>query len=648
MNNIKKIKSIKDLQKIKSTGLEKLYPQKTKISVGMASCGLAAGAGKVFDAIAQQIDERKADIILSPSGCLGFCQMEPLVSVHRPGEAKAIYSNITPGKVDKFLSSVLKGEEIDDWMLCRIKEEEKIIDNTEKKLSPDASEGKTGSMTLYNEVPFFRKQKKIVLRNCGFIDPDDIDEYIGRGGYSSLVKVLTANKPEEVIEEVKVSGLRGRGGAGFPTGLKWDLCRKAEGEKKYIICNADEGDPGAYMDRSVLEGDPHSVLEGMLLGAYAIGAQEGIIYIRTEYPLAIEKLTNALNQAKNYGLLGKKICNTGFNFTITIIEGSGAFVCGEETSLIASVEGRPAEPRPRPPFPAQSGLWGSPTNINNVETWANIPVIIARGGKWYSSIGTEKSKGTKVFSLVGAIKNTGLVEVPMGTTLKEIVYDIGGGILKDKQFKAVQTGGPSGGCIPARYIDMPVDYEKLAEIGSIMGSGGMVVMDEDNCMVDIARYFTSFTRDESCGKCTSCRDGLDTAYQLLTSITEGDGTQEDFELLGELSEAIKDASECGLGKTAPNPILSTLQFFRDEYEEHITEKRCKAGVCKNLFSYLIDDTCNGCTLCRKVCAVEAITGDKKKIHTINQALCTKCGQCYRECKLGAVKKMPACDVSVKV
>ena len=640
MSNIGKIISGKELDEIRKRGLEKLYPAKTKISVGMASCGLATGAGKVFAALAERIKQNKEDIILSTCGCLGFCQKEPLLSVYTPGKAKLIYSQIPLEAVDDFLCSILAGKQKQEWILCRIDDEELIINNTRKKLSLNGNDEQMQPIPPYEEVPFFSRQKKIVLRNCGFIDSSDIDEYIGRGGYSSLLHVLTSMRPEEVIDEIKLSGLRGRGGAGFPTGLKWDFCKKAKERPKYVICNADEGDPGAYMDRSVLEGDPHSVLEGMLIGAFAIGAQQGVIYVRTEYPLAIKKLKQAVAQASDYRLLGENIFNKDFNFNVRIVEGAGAFVCGEETALIASVEGRPPEPKPRPPFPAQSGLWGKPTNFNNVETWANVPVIIARGGKWFSGIGTEKSKGTKVFSLVGAVNNTGLVEVPMGTKLSEIVYDMGGGIPGGKRLKAIQTGGPSGGCIPSNLVDMPVDYEELTKVGSIMGSGGMVVMDEENCMVDIARYFTSFMRDESCGKCTSCRDGLDVALQILTKITKGQGEACDLQFLQELSEAIKDASECGLGTTAPNPVLSTIVYFRDEYEKHIKDKKCPAGVCKSLFEYAIsEEQCKACGKCKENCPVDAIEGEKKVAHKIIIARCTKCGACYQICPFNAVTKV---------
>ena len=641
MNDRKKINSSQDLDALKQTCLDKLYPDRVKISVGLASCGLAAGAGKVFDTLRKGIEQRQANIMLSSSGCLGFCRMEPLVTVHQPGKAKRVYANISPDKADALLEAVVKGQDKDDWVLCHLDAEELIVaDTTHRFVSTGNGNGSADSITQYHDMPFFKKQQKIVLRNCGFIDSNDIDEYIGRSGYQALVKALSSMKPEDVIDQIKTSGLRGRGGGGFPTGVKWDLCRQAQGDYKYVVCNADEGDPGAYMDRSVLEGDPHSVLEGMLIGGFAVGAAEGIIYIRTEYPLAIEKLNRAIEQARAYGLLGENILNSGFSFDIRLVEGAGAFVCGEETSLIASIEGRPAEPVTRPPFPVQSGLWEKPTNINNVETWANVPVILARGADWYAKIGTDKSKGTKVFSLVGAITNSGLVEVPMGITLNEIIHEIGEGIPNNKQLKAIQTGGPSGGCVPAKFVDMPVDYEKLAEIGSIMGSGGMVVMDEDNCMVDIARYFTSFTREESCGKCTSCRDGLDVALQLLTKMTEGNADASDMDMLDELSQTIKDASQCGLGKTAPNPILSTMKYFEAEYRAHVKDKKCAAGVCKPMFAYEIKaEACKACGKCKPDCPVDAITGEKKVAHAILSEQCTKCGACYDVCPFDAVTKV---------
>jgi NADH-quinone oxidoreductase subunit F len=578
-----KIKNLSDLEQVKNEGLRLIYPDKIKISVGMATCGIATGAQEVYDEMKTAIEDEKLDAILTRTGCLGFCQKEPLVDILISGLPKLTYKEMTPDKAREVVIALKDGQIIEKYLLCKL-EEEILLDEPVKKYDASKTNGNLSSIPSYNEVPFFSKQRKIALRNCGFINPDSIEEYIARGGYSALNKALTQLSPEQTIEEIKKSGLRGRGGAGFPTGRKWEFCRREKDETKYIVCNADEGDPGAYMDRSVLEGDPHSVLEGMLIGAYAIGAFRGFIYVRSEYPLAIVRLREAIKQAKDYGLLGENIFDSGFNFDIEIREGSGAFVCGEETSLMHSIEGVSPEPRQRPPFPAQSGLWGHPTNINNVETWANVPAIMKKGGDWYAKIGTEKSRGTKVFSLVGKVRNTGLVEVPMGITLQEIIYDIGDGILKGKNFKAVQTGGPSGGCIPASLIDLPVDYESLAKVGSIMGSGGMVVMDEDTCIVDIAKYFLTFTNDESCGKCTSCREGSEALLEVLTRISEGEGEDGDIDFLQELGEAIKDASQCGLGQTLPNPVLSTLQHFREEYEAHIKYKRCPAAVCKKIIS----------------------------------------------------------------
>jgi NADH:ubiquinone oxidoreductase subunit F (NADH-binding) len=488
-----------------------------------------------------------------------------------------------------------------------------------------------------SDIAFFSKQRLVVLRNRGLIDPEQIDEYIARDGYQALAQVLTSLSPEQVIQEVKASGLRGRGGAGFPTGQKWELCRKAAGTPKYVICNADEGDPGAFMDRSVIESDPHSVLEGMIIGAYAIGAEHGYVYIREEYPLAMKRLHIAIDQAKEYGLLGQDIFGSGFNFDLIVHRGAGAFICGEETSLIASLEGRTPEPRIRPPFPAQSGLWDKPTNINNVETWVNVPVIISRGAKWFSSIGTETSKGTKIFSVVGKVNNTGLVEVPMGISLREIVYDIGGGVPGGKRFKAVQTGGPSGGCIPESLVDLPIDYERLAETGSIMGSGGLIVMDEQTCMVDVARYFLDFLRSESCGKCTTCREGIAAMHDIVADICNGEGKPEHIQLLEDLAEAVKDASLCALGGTAPNPVLSTLRYFRDEYEAHIVDKKCPAGVCRALIRYRIDpEKCKSCMLCNKQCPQQAIVGKVKEPQKIDEGKCIKCGVCIEVCKFEAV------------
>ncbi len=555
------------------------------------------------------------EILVVMTGCNGFCAVGPVMTVMPDG---VFYQNLKEEDIPYLVEEhFLKGRPVKKLMYFPPKEKEAI--------------------PKMMDIGFFARQTLIALKNRGLIDPEKIDEYIARDGYRALPKALTSMTPQEVIEEIKDSGLRGRGGAGFLTGRKWELCRKASGELKYVVCNGDEGDPGAFMDRSIVESDPHLVLEGMTVGAYAIGACEGYVYIRNEYPLATKRLEIAIDQAREYGLLGENILDSGFDFDIRIQKGAGAFVCGEETALIASIEGSPPEPRQRPPFPAESGIWGKPTNINNVETWANVPSIIGRGADWFASIGTEKSKGTKVFSLVGKINNTGLVEVPMGITLGEIVYDIGGGIPDGKKFKAVQTGGPSGGCIPAELIDLPVDYERLTEAGSIMGSGGMIVMDENTCMVDIARYFIKFTNDESCGRCNSCREGSEALLEILNKICNGEGEEEDLIFLEELGKAIKDASLCGLGQTLPNPILSTLRYFRNEYEAHIKEKRCPAGVCKVLIHYCVDEEkCTGCLLCAKNCPQQAISGKKKEPQSIDRDKCTKCGLCYESCKFDAI------------
>ncbi|HEX7319020.1 MAG TPA: NADH-quinone oxidoreductase subunit NuoF [bacterium] len=584
-----KLKNKEDLQKLKDSGIKKLYPDKVRISVGMATCGLATGAEQVYNYFSKEIDSN-GKFNLVPVGCIGFCQKEPLVDILIPGLPRVTFSKVNEEKA-KLIFDDLKKDHINNSIAAwRFDEDEWLILNEKKSLVARDLPDAVRSIELYNNIAFFKKQLKIALRNCGFINPEDIEEYIARGGYFSLMQVLKGYSADQVIGDVKKSGLRGRGGAGFPTGLKWELCRKSKGETKYIICNADEGDPGAYMDRSILEGDPHSVIEGMVIGAYAIGAQEGYIYVRTEYPLAIERFKKAISDAEESNLLGDNILGTNFNFKIKMAQGSGAFVCGEETSLISSIEGKSPEPRLRPPFPAESGLWGKPTNINNVETWANIPVIIARGGDWFSRIGTEKSKGTKVFSLVGKIENTGLIEVPMGMKLDEII-EMGGGIPKNRKFKAIQTGGPSGGCLPLSHINQPVDYEKLAEAGSIMGSGGMIVMDERTCMVDIARYFLEFLKDESCGKCSSCREGTREMYEIVDRISRGEGKEGDIDLLENLGKVVKSASMCGLGQTAANPVLSTIRYFRDEYEEHIKHKRCPAIVCKEIVSSPCQHTC---------------------------------------------------------
>jgi len=632
-----KITSLEQLKKIKEQGLALTYPDKIKIMVGMATCGISAGADKVWKALEEKIAELKLDAVLEKTGCIGFCQKEPLVDVVYPKKVRVSYQAMTPQKAEALVEAIKNGEVFQDNTLCRIDQEEFLVEGTSRPYANPHPPELPGEIPKYEQLPFFKKQVKIALRNCGFINPERIEEYIARGGYTTLHKVLTGMSSEQVINEVKASGLRGRGGAGFPTGLKWEFARNNPGDIKYVICNADEGDPGAFMDRGILEGDPHAVLEGMAIGAYAIGSSEGYIYCRAEYPLAIHRLKIAIDQAEKLGLLGDNIFGTDFSFKLKIREGAGAFVCGEETSLIASIEGKVGEPRPRPPFPAQSGLWGKPTIINNVKTWSHIAPIMVRGSKWYSQYGTKGSPGTTVFALVGKVNNTGLVEIPLGITLREMIFDIAGGIAGDKAFKAVQTGGPSGGCIPEEHLDTPVDYDSLGALGSIMGSGGMIVMDERDCMVNMAKYFIDFTKDESCGKCTPCREGTLRLMEMLEAITEGKGQEGDIDKLANMSEVIKDGSLCGLGQTAPNPVLSTIRYFREEYEAHIWAKKCPAKVCKPLITFqVLDDVCNGCGLCRIKCPVQAVEGVKKEAHRILQEKCIKCGVCFDSCKFAAI------------
>jgi len=586
--------------------------KKARITVHMGTCGIASGAQKVYESLFEQLKGRGAspeDYDIGHTGCVGFCGMEPIITVERAGRKPVRYRKVDPARLSKILEHQLfDGDPAP---------EDLILDE--------------------EQDPFFRKQKFLVLRNRGRLNPESIDEYIARDGYRALAKALFQMTPETVVEEVLKSGIRGRGGAGFPTGMKWRFCQKARGDVKYVLCNADEGDPGAYMDRSVLESDPHSVLEGMVIAARAIGATQGYIYCRAEYPLALKTLHKGIGQAREYGLLGPDILGSGFSFDIDVYAGAGAFVCGEETALMASVEGKRGTPRPRPPFPANQGLWNKPTILNNVETLSNIPNILRNGADWYHAIGYEKSRGTKVFALTGAVKNVGLVEVPMGTTVREIVFDIGGGIPNKRKFKAAQLGGPSGGCLPEEKLDTPADYEALTQAGAIMGSGGMIVMDETTCMVDMARFFMDFCQDESCGKCTPCREGTKQVLKILTRITRGEGRPEDLDMLEQLSATIKDSALCGLGQTAPNPVLTTLRYFRHEYEAHIFQKECPAHACVELVHFeVVAENCTQCGMCFRACPAGAVVWQKKETARIDKAKCVKCMSCIAACRFNAI------------
>jgi NADH-quinone oxidoreductase subunit F len=614
---MRKVKSISDLERWREDVIKKEKEYETIVSVCGGTGCQAYDCQKVKAAFQNEMKKKgmRERVVLKVTGCPGFCERGPLVTIL---PQNIFYQRVKAQDVAEIISETIQNGR-----------------KVERLLFEDSAAHH--KITSSQDIPFYRAQMRLLLSHNDLIDPTRIEDYIAIGGYRSLAKALFQMRPEEVIAEIKISGLRGRGGAGYPTGKKWENCHHAKGEPKYVICNCDEGDPGAFMDRSLLEGNPHAILEGMLIGAYAIGASQGFIYVRHEYPLAHKNAGVAITQARKVGLLGKNILGSGFSFDVEMAKGGGAFVCGESTALIASIEGKVGEPRSKQIHMVEQGLWGKPTNLNNVETWANVPLIIIKGSQWFSSIGTEKSKGTKIFSLVGKVKNTGLVEVPMGITLKEIIFDIGGGQQDGKRIKAVQTGGPSGGCIPASLFDLPVDFESLSQVGSMMGSGGMIVMDEGTCMVDVAKYFVHFLQEESCGKCLPCREGLKRMGQILDNITEGKGDEESLSLLEELAEVVADTSLCGLGKTAPNPVLSALRYFRSEFEAHIYQKRCPAAVCTHLIQYSISETdCTGCGACAKICPTQAIKGEKKQSHFILAEVCSKCGSCKDVCKASAV------------
>jgi len=630
-----RLATLTHLRQAATRGRHTLLPKQPKILVGMGSCGLATGADEVYEALLDEAQRRKLNYVVTPTGCIGWCGQEPLVDLQLPGQPRITYGQMDARHARELVRGVSHGDLQPTWAVGFLTGYENPLTGRRLRYSPQRA--RVDGVPRYEDLPLFRSQVRWAARNCGVINPASLDEYIARGGYFALHKALSASEPASIIAEVTTSGLRGRGGAGFPTGEKWETVARQAATPKYVICNADEGDPGAYMNRTLLESDPHSVLEGMCIGAYAMGATEGIVYVREEYPLAVTRMREAIAQAEAAALLGDDIFGSGFNFRIRITKGAGAFVCGEETALIASLEGREGEPRQRPPFPAERGFCGKPTCINNVETWADIPLIVMRGGEWYAQLGTKSSKGTKTFCLVGAVKNTAMIEVPLGITLRKVVEEIGGGVPEGRRFKAIQTGGPSGGCVPEALLDMEVDYESLTSAGAIMGSGGMIVMDDSTCMVDIAKYFLGFLADESCGKCFSCREGLRRMLEIVTRITEGHGSEQDIALLEDLAWMVRETSLCGLGQTAPNPLLSTIRHFRDEYLAHVREKRCPAKVCRQLIAYRIEPTlCNGCGACVKVCTSVAILGEKKSPHRIDDAHCIKCGACLEVCQPKAI------------
>ena len=626
--------SVKELAARQASARAAFYAKKIRIGVGVGTCGLANGSRDVLDGIRDEVAKTGLDYVVRGTGCVGFCQEEPMVDVLVPGLPRVFYHRISADHGRDLVKGLAQGDFHADWALMRLDRDQLLVE-TDRDVRGDLNG--LAKVPRYEDVPFYKPQLRIALRNCGFIDPGNVDEYLATGGYSALAKVLTSVQPDEIIDWVEKSGLRGRGGGGFDTGRKWRSCRKAHGYPKYVLCNGDEGDPGAFMDRSVMESNPHAVLEGMAIGAYAIGSDRGYLYVRLEYPLAVENLAIAIRQAEAEGLLGQNILGSAFSFAVRISRGAGAFVCGESTALMASIEGFSGEPRAKHIHTAEKGLFDKPTNLNNVETWANVPVIINKGWEWFAGIGTENSKGTKVFSVVGKVKNTGLVEIPMGMTLRQIIFEAAGGIADDRPFKAVQTGGPSGGCLPAAELDLPVDFDRLTEAGSMMGSGGMIVMDDRTCMVEVARYFTDFLRKESCGKCTACREGVLRMSEILERIVIGKGAMEDIDLLQELCLYVRDNSICGLGKSAPNPTLSTLKHFRDEYVAHVKDHKCPAGICPTLTTFVINkETCIACGKCRKACPVECISGKKKVPHEIDQAKCIKCGSCRTICPVDAV------------